>query len=201
MAAEVSSPARAGFSGASSARPPVRPPPVVAAARIAAGPPPPDLVSSHGNLPLKGVAPQRRVCPSSRPGVPSVQPAAIPEAPAISIQMPKEALEFASELSKTSLVCRFNGFWTSLADLRLWISSSWSPLTDGEVVSCPCAKGFFVVIFDSAEDRLMVSSSGPWFWGRAGLSMKPWTPDFDPTTASISSAPVWVRLPSLPLHF
>jgi len=31
--------------------------------------------------------------------------------------------------------------------------------------------------------------------------VQPWTPDFDPTTTSISSAPVWVRLPSLPLHF
>ena len=143
---------------------PDRPPPVVAAAMnsvavpISAGPPPPALISSLGNLSLKDVASQRRDCSSFKEvascrGESSVQPAAIPEAPAISIQMPKEALEFASELSKTSLVCRFNGFWPSLADLRTWISSAWSSLIDGEVVACPCAKGFFVAIFDSDDDR------------------------------------------------
>ena len=30
--------------------------------------------------------------------------------------------------------------------------------------------------------------------------MKPWNPSFDPTSEQISSAPVWVRLPNLPLH-
>ena len=69
----------------------------------------------------------------------------------------------ASEFSQFALVCRFNGFWPSLADLRSWISSAWSPLIDGEVVACPCAKGFFVAIFESDEDKFKVSSSGPWF--------------------------------------
>jgi hypothetical protein len=125
----------------------------------------------------------------------------IVEAPAVSIQMPKEALVFSSQLSKLALVCRFNGFWPSLVDLRSWIDSEWSPLLVGEVSVCPFAKGFFAAIFESSDERDLVSSSGPWFWGRAGLSVQPWTPDFDPATASISSAPVWVRLPSLPLHF
>jgi hypothetical protein len=31
--------------------------------------------------------------------------------------------------------------------------------------------------------------------------MKPWTPSFNPATDILSSAPVWVRLPNLPLHF
>jgi len=30
--------------------------------------------------------------------------------------------------------------------------------------------------------------------------MKPWSPSFDPTLEQNSSAPVWVRLPNLPLH-
>jgi hypothetical protein len=30
--------------------------------------------------------------------------------------------------------------------------------------------------------------------------MKPWSPSFDPSKDSLSSAPVWVRLPNLPLH-
>jgi hypothetical protein len=31
--------------------------------------------------------------------------------------------------------------------------------------------------------------------------MKPWTPSFNPASDILSSAPVWVRLPNLPLHF
>jgi hypothetical protein len=125
----------------------------------------------------------------------------IVEAPIVSIQMPMEALVFSSQLSKHALVCRFNDFWPSLVDLRSWIDSEWSPLLEGEVSVYPFAKGFFAAIFDSSDERDLVSISGSWFWGRAGFSMQPWTPDFDPTMASISSAPVWVRLPSLPLHF
>jgi hypothetical protein len=58
-----------------------------------------------------------------------------------------------------------------------------------------------VVVFKSTSDRDKVFNSGPWFWGRAGLSMQLWTPAFDPSTDCFSSTPVWVRLPYLPLHF
>jgi hypothetical protein len=115
--------------------------------------------------------------------------------------MPQEALTHARHYDNHALVCRFNGFWPNLPDLLSWISSDWYPLLDGEVTTCPCAKGFFVVVFESTSDRDKVFNSGPWFWGRAGLSMQLWTPAFDPSTDCISSAPVWVRLPYLPLHF
>jgi hypothetical protein len=65
----------------------------------------------------------------------------------------------------------------------------------------PVQRDFFVVVFESTNDRDKVFNSGPWFWGRAGLSMQLWTPAFNPSTDCISSAPVWVRLSYLPLHF
>jgi hypothetical protein len=125
----------------------------------------------------------------------------IVEAPTVSIQLPKEVLECSSQLNKFAMVCSFNDFWPNLVALRSWIDSEWFPLLEGEITVCPLAKGFFTAIFDSSDDRDLVSSFGPWFWGREGLSMQLWTPDFDPTTTSISTATVWVRLPSLPLHF
>jgi hypothetical protein len=134
-------------------------------------------------------------------GHPSGLHAVVPEAPAVSIPMPQEALTHARHYSRHALVCRFNGFWPSLPDLISWFSSEWYPLLDGEVIPYPCAKGFFVVVFYSTSDRDKVFNSGPWFWGRAGLSMQHWTPAFDPSTDCISSAPVWVRLPYFPLHF
>jgi hypothetical protein len=138
---------------------------------------------------------------ASRQGRPAGLHAAVPEAPAVSVQMPKEALTHACHYSKHALVCRFNGYWPNLSDLLSWISSEWYPLLEGEVITCPCAKGFFIAVFESTSDRDKVFNVGPWFWGRAGLSMQPWTPVFDPSTNCISSAPVWVRLPYLPLHF
>jgi hypothetical protein len=138
---------------------------------------------------------------TSHQGRPSGLHAAVPEAPTVSIQMPKEALTHACHYSRHALVCRFNGYWPNLSDLLSWISSEWYPLLEGEVITCPCAKGFFVVVFESTSDRDKVFNSGPWFWGRAGLSMQLWTPAFDPSMDCISSAPVWVRLPYLPLHF
>lgn len=93
----------------------------------------------------------------------SGQHAAIPEAPALAIQMPQEALVHARHYSKHALVCSFNGFWPSISDLISWISTEWNPLLDGEVIACPCAKGFFVVVFESTSDIDKVFNSGPWF--------------------------------------
>jgi hypothetical protein len=193
-------------------------PPLVAASSMAAGAPPaparassnafakPDGGCSARPLPDQGPSLGRAGRASfkdmaSLRGGSSAPNTSIVEAPTVSIQMPKEVLVYSSQLSKLALVCRFNGFWPNLVALRSWIDSEWSPLLVGEVTVCPLAKGFFTAIFESSDERDLVSSSGPWFWGRAGLSVQPWTPDFDPATTSISTAPVWVRLPSLPLHF
>jgi hypothetical protein len=138
---------------------------------------------------------------ASLQGRPSRLHAVVPEASAVSIPMPQEDLNHARHYSRHALVCRFNGFWPSLSDLLSWFSFEWYPFLDGEVITCPCAKGFFVVVFESTSDRDKVFNSRQWFWGKAGLSMQLWTPAFNPSTDCISSAPVWVRLSYLPLHF
>lgn len=61
-------------------------------------------------------------------------------------------------------------------------------------------RGFFVTIFDKVEDRALISEFGQWFWGNARLSLQPWLPYFDPLSASILTASIWVRLPNFPLH-
>jgi hypothetical protein len=47
----------------------------------------------------------------------------------------------------------------------------------------------------------MIFSLGLWFWGNSGLFMKPWTPSFNLVNNILSSAPIWVRLPNIILHF
>jgi hypothetical protein len=98
------------------------------------------------------------------------------------------------------MVCRFNRLWPNLLDLLSWISSEWYPLLDGEAITCPYSKGFFVVVFESTNDRVKVFNVGSWFWGIARLSMQLLTPDFDPSMDDIYSSLVWVRRPYFPLH-
>jgi hypothetical protein len=64
-----------------------------------------------------------------------------------------------------------------------------------------CSKGFFIVNFSTEAECQRVLEQGPWFWGRSGLSMQRWFPDFNPLTMTAMTTPVWVRLPNLPLHF
>jgi hypothetical protein len=125
----------------------------------------------------------------------------VQEALAPSIPMRKDVISKLARLSSTTLICHFNGLWPRLVHLHDWISRSWLSVLKGDVFIHPCAQGFFIVEFDLQDDKDLIFSSGPWFWGSSGLCMKPWSPSFDPSKDSLSSALVWVRLPNLPLHF
>jgi len=102
-----------------------------------------------------------------------------------------------SQLQTHAIICRFNGYWPRSFDLHEWVYTNWT-------VKCQlllCSKGFFVVQFELLEDYQKVFEQGPWFWGRAGLFITPWFPDFDANTMVVTKMPVWVRLPNLPLPF
>lgn len=119
-----------------------------------------------------------------------------PESPTLQITMP-EVSDIYTDLSNTDVICRFNGFWPKSDALHQWIYSSWSP--NCEIYLCP--KGFFIVRFNTEQERDSIINQGPWFWGNAGLFTTPWFSDFDATTMIVSRMPVWVRLHGLPLHF
>ena len=103
-------------------------------------------------------------------------------------------------LSNRALIFRFNGFWPKLVDLHSWLDAHWKPLLQQTFSIYPCARGFFVIDFYNQEDRSTIVEVGPWFWGNSGLFMQQWNPNFNPTTTSITTVPVWVKLPNFPLH-
>jgi len=125
----------------------------------------------------------------------------VKEAPSPVIPMGQDAEEEEEYYRSVSLVCCFNDLWPKLVDLNSWISATWIHVMQQEAFIHPCAKGFFIVKFDLQEDHDLIFNSRPWFWGNSGLFMKPCSPSFNPATHILSSAPVWVRLPNLPLHF
>ncbi|KAL0007451.1 hypothetical protein SO802_008953 [Lithocarpus litseifolius] len=60
--------------------------------------------------------------------------------------------------------------------------------------------GFFLNRFYAKEDLDFVLQKGPWFIGDNFLSLRPWEPFFKPSTASVSTIAVWVRLNELPIE-
>ena len=83
--------------------------------------------------------------------------------------------------------------------IELWIAEHWNPIVQGQVSLFAAGRGYFVFLFLNKEECDLVFRSGPFFMGSRGLFLAPWTLGFNPET-KITVAPVWVRLPHLPLH-
>lgn len=112
---------------------------------------------------------------------------------------PAEPCNLALYLLEKSLIGKFTGLWPSPKAVVAWMKECWNPLMQGKVELCAVGRGFFVFSFARKDDRDLVFRSGPYFMGSRGLLLAPWTLDFNPE-AEITVAPVWVRLPHLPLH-
>ena len=99
-----------------------------------------------------------------------------------------------------TLICRFNGLCPQLVDLHRWITEVWKHFIPGEISILLFARGFFVVDFESPEERKVIQYFGPWFWEILGLFFKPWNLSFDLVSDKISSSLVLVRHPNIHLH-
>ena len=95
-------------------------------------------------------------------------------------------------------MCRLNGHSPWLVYCHKWIPEVWKPLLSENISIYPYAWGFFIVAFNSLEDRMIIEDSELWFWGSSRIFLK--YPSFDPTTTIISTTLVWVRILNLPLH-
>ncbi|KAK6780222.1 hypothetical protein RDI58_022406 [Solanum bulbocastanum] len=60
--------------------------------------------------------------------------------------------------------------------------------------------GYFVVRFANEGERNMVLCSGPQYLMRQPVIMKPWVPDFNFKEEMLTTIPLWVKLPNLPLN-
>lgn len=117
------------------------------------------------------------------------------EVPSVEISYPDLA-DDTQQFAERAIICRFNGLWPRSKDLQDWIKDNWTH----RCKTFFCAKGYFIVLFDNLENYEEALEEGPWFMGSAGLFLTPWFPDFDPASAVITKAPVWIRLPNLPIY-
>jgi len=112
---------------------------------------------------------------------------------------PSDPCQKALILSEQALIGKFTGLWPSPKAVEIWIAEHWNPLLSGQVSLFAAGRGFFVFLFSNKAERDLVFRSGPFFMGSRGLFLAPWSLGFNPE-AEITAAPVWVRLPNLPLH-
>jgi hypothetical protein len=118
-----------------------------------------------------------------------------------SVALPEEeTCKAALNLAEKGLIGQFTGLWPSPKSVEEWTQRNWKSLIKEGIKSYFVGKGFFVFVFESAEDRSLIFRNGPYFMGPQGLYLNKWSPDFDPAQDVPSVVPVWVRLPHLPLH-
>ena len=78
--------------------------------------------------------------------------------------------------------------------------TNWRPLVSEAIRNHLVGRGYFVFVFESANDRDIIFRNGPYFMGPQGLYLNKWTLDFDPTQGVLIVVSVWVRPPHLPIH-
>lgn len=91
-----------------------------------------------------------------------------PEAPMLTVTLP-EVTDLHTDLTQNAVICRFNGYWPKSNALHQWIFANWS--SNYEIYLCP--KGFFIVRFNTEQERENIINQGPWFWGNVGLFITP----------------------------
>ena len=63
------------------------------------------------------------------------------------------------------------------------------------------ARGFFIVIFTSLEDKERVFENRPYFFNNGGLFTWHWEECYNPDQEKFLAVPIWVRLFSLLIDF
>ncbi|KAH0749146.1 hypothetical protein KY290_028378 [Solanum tuberosum] len=60
--------------------------------------------------------------------------------------------------------------------------------------------GYFVVRFANEEERDKVLCAGPHYFLKRPVIMKPWLPEFNFKKEILTTIPIWIKLPNLPLN-
>ena len=83
-----------------------------------------------------------------------------------SVELPaKRPCRAALNLTECGLIGQFTGLWPSPKEIDGWVQRNWRPLITEEIHSHLVGRGFFVFVFDSAEDINIIFRNGPYFMG------------------------------------
>lgn len=60
--------------------------------------------------------------------------------------------------------------------------------------------GYFVIRFANEKEKDGILCSGPHYLLKRPVIMKPWSPEFNFNEDILSTIPLWIKLPNLPLN-
>ncbi|KAL5725776.1 hypothetical protein ACHQM5_008882 [Ranunculus cassubicifolius] len=115
------------------------------------------------------------------------------------IRIPKRAYERGLEYCRFSLIGRTDVKDIDVEKLRQKAIQKWQP--KGNCLMTPLGKGYIHIKFHQIEDFDKVWSGGPWKIDEILLRLSKWHKNFRPDSQKLTTAPVWVKLPKLPLEF
>ncbi|KAL8130269.1 hypothetical protein V2J09_019424 [Rumex salicifolius] len=90
---------------------------------------------------------------------------------------------------------RRRGYECSGGNLVLFFDL-WKPTGRMRLVDLP--DGYYIVKFDKEQDYAAVLMGGPWVLFGHYVTIKQWSPCFNPLTDSIKTTPAWIRFVDLP---
>ncbi|KAH7847820.1 hypothetical protein Vadar_030583 [Vaccinium darrowii] len=99
----------------------------------------------------------------------------------------------------TSIIIRVIGRSLGHTYLIHKLETMWKPLEN--MMCMDLGDHFWLVRFNSPSDMTKVLNEGPWFIGPHYVAIRKWEPEFDTSSAKVSTSVVWVRLPGLPVEF
>ncbi|PNX77058.1 hypothetical protein L195_g033019, partial [Trifolium pratense] len=100
---------------------------------------------------------------------------------------------------KDALVVKLLGKNLGYGTMKQKLESVWRLAGAFELMHV--GNAFYMVKFDSAEDKNKVISGGPWMIYDHYLAVRHWSPTFNANTAKIDKTMVWIRIPSLNLLY
>lgn len=98
-----------------------------------------------------------------------------------------------------ALIVKVFGRPVGFTFLQSRLLALWKPM--GMIDIMDLGKEFFLVRFYSEEDHDAVLDKGPWFIGGNLLPIRLWEPNFKPSTTTVSSIAMWIRLNELPIEY
>lgn len=99
---------------------------------------------------------------------------------------------------KRTVILYVVGAEPTIAALERFIAGQWNFVAKPEIYYHN--EGYYMILFDSIEDRNEVVYSGPHTMNSRPIIVKPWTAHFDLHNEVLKTIPPWVQFPNLPLN-
>ena len=99
----------------------------------------------------------------------------------------------------TSVICSVLGANPPLEVIEGYFRKIWKSLDIDKINLV--RNGLFLVRLNNLDDHKLVVQKGAYYFDRKPLLVKPWNPEFDLQTESLTSLPIWVHLHDLDLKY